>query len=348
MEQALLKNFIGQTERENFRILQRTLEIAQQDLKQAQEQLALQVTQAYLALWHAQTVLTISEQSQSDATEFLSITWRLKRQGLKDTSDVLRAEAAVLQRKSEVLSAEATLEKAWNQFSALVRGYADPDFVIEKSHLEFPNWETEPLEDRPLETATKQNPTLIKAALEMHQAESQVNQTKGDFLPDLTLSGGYHWSGLKDNLNDAFSETWDGLYPTWTVGLKLHYPFGNRLSVGKRIQAQATRDRSRAQQQNLLNQLSYDLRTLYKQLDWISQQYTVHTKLETVQNKILKQVSKKYRQGRESSRDVLDSQNALRAARLQTAQIRKNWATLRTQYWEKQGILSLKIHDVNF
>jgi outer membrane protein TolC len=144
--------------------------------------------------------------------------------------DIKQAETAVKSREGTLFEAEKRLSDVQDQ---LVRLLADRQMNL-MDNLEIvpvtdPNTVAPELDQSEfLNLALKNNPDIIQAHLEVEVAEINVEVAKKQKMPRLDIVASTQVQGLADGRGKAHDKFSSGDYTSYTVGVTLEYPLGNR------------------------------------------------------------------------------------------------------------------------
>jgi outer membrane protein TolC len=178
--------------------------------------------------------------------------------------------------------------------------------------------------------------TLIEKALsirpELRELEARVEKAKlgtavakNSTLPQLNLVGGIGYNGLAGDgiagkifVNQNFHDAWDQItgldYKSWSVGLSLRYPIGNRAAhyayQGARLQQNSTEIQFEKKKLVVANEVRYSLRNLEAAHKRVA---AAKVNLD-LQKQKLDAEEKKFQNGLSTSFQVLSYQNDLLSA----------------------------------
>jgi outer membrane protein TolC len=159
-------------------------------------------------------------------------------------ADVARAEVQVeelLRSRARAIQEYRTRNFQLNQLMGLA-----PAEATEVLTVDVPVTERLPTDVKALsDVAISRHPDLARIRKQLEIRSMQLYVAERDRLPDVNLLGEYRVSGLSDNVPDALDQSLSLGFPTWTLGVTLEYPLGNRTarSRAKAAELELTRDR---------------------------------------------------------------------------------------------------------
>lgn len=191
------------------------------------------VTESYWELVRARAVYLQRTRVLESAEEILRfLEGRSKVDSLQ--RQVLRAEAAVAQRKSEIARSLTSIKNAQSQLRLLVNS---PD-ISSAGAMEFTPQDIPQLQQGPLQieladvmsTALLNRPDISRSIRDLYAANVRLGVARNDILPRLDMIVGTYVAGL-DGDSDVF-QSWARQFkegsPGFNVGFEYEFPIGNR------------------------------------------------------------------------------------------------------------------------
>ena len=155
------------------------------DYRGKRQEVALKVTQAYLAVLTASQYVRTGEQNLEDANEHLRIADSRYRAGLGLYSDTLRSATAVSEAQQRLVSANKNWTVAKRQLGLVLGldGSAevadDPQVLPSVKALDYYN------------TAALTRPDIISLEFRYQNAKNNISLAKAGYLPSLGVAAGY-------------------------------------------------------------------------------------------------------------------------------------------------------------
>lgn len=230
--------------------------------RQKAEDVATEVTSNYWNLFQARRDLEIQKNLLNKTVE----TFRK----VKDRQDIDATVGDVKQTESSVKSRQATLLEAERRVldvqDRLVRLLADHQMRLiddlEIVPVTGPELAGPQLDSRErLQVALKNNPALVRTRLEVEVAEINVSVAKRQRMPRLDLVANAQVQGLSDLSGEAHEIMYDRDHTSYTVGVAVEYPLGNREKKAE----YRLRQLERAKALSRVNNISDQVATLVKE-----------------------------------------------------------------------------------
>ena len=244
------------------------------------EEVLLQVERAYWELVFASRDLEVKTSSLDLAREQLVRTQAQVEVGVMAPIEATQAEVQVAARETDLIVARNALANAEDTIRALLRADSLPN-----------GWETTlaPSDAPVVEATDLDSAELVRAALrrraEMARADAdleargvEVAATKNGLQPRLDLIAQISTNGIGGDLivrdgfpgeivdvvpgsyGDAFSQMMSFDFVSWRVGANVTIPIGNSTAEGNHLAATIGQDRSRAEMQRLVQQITLEVR----------------------------------------------------------------------------------------
>ncbi len=210
--------------------------IAEDEFQRQLQGHLLEVTRAYWATYLERGVFYQKLNSYKRAKEIVS---RLeKRQALDaSASQVKSAQAALLERRSDLLRAEMAVKNAESRMRALVN---DPGF------LEFSTTELIPIDTpqvhmiptdihQSMAEAMQHRPEINQALKQIQSSGIRLNMSKHELMPVLNLITETYVAGLASDaqVGQAYGNQFDQGEPGYSIGLQFEVPLGNRAALAR-------------------------------------------------------------------------------------------------------------------
>ncbi len=282
------------------------------DLQRAQQQIALETTQAYNGLLYATEQVRVQRNALEQKEKHLEMTRNRREAGVATELDVLRAQVAAENQRAEVTRAEGGVDLARAQLNALM--LRDMDSPITPSDTLDYKAEDHLLDDMVRE-AMANRPDLRVAELTENVRSQLVGVTKANSKPSVDFTGNYGRSSrlAGDFLNPDYSK--------WTAALSVNIPiFDGQRVKGQVQQAQAEVGKARQDKIALQNQIRLQAMDALVKLNVSSRLISAAQMNVSQANKALEMTQANYKFGAATVLDVTDAQNALVQAEMTLAQ----------------------------
>lgn len=210
--------------------------VAEDEFSRQLQSHLLEVTRAYWSLYLERVALVQKQHLYLRAEEILQ---ELQARSRVDVvgSQIVRAEAAVTERRGDLVRAEAAVRNAQERIHALVN---DPNLSLvpnlEMVPIDIPARSVESFQmDEVLYTALQMRPEVNQALKQIKAACIRLNMSKNELLPQLDLIFDSYVAGLRgdSNVGGAWLDQFSTGEPGYSVGLQYSMPRGNRAAKAR-------------------------------------------------------------------------------------------------------------------
>jgi len=262
LKQPLLRDAWSDVNLADVDIARLNYRMALAAFRQKAEDVAAQVISLYWALFQARRDLEIQQSLLNKTIETFK--------KVKDRKNIDATVGDIKQTESSVKSRQATLfdaeRRVFDVQDRLVRLLADYQMRLtddlEIIPVTAPEQGGVQLNQREhLQVALKNNPGVIRTRLEVEVAEINVSVAKRQKMPRLDLVANAQVQGLSDLSGEAHQIMYDRDHTSYTVGVAVEYPLGNR---EKRAEFRL-RQLERAKALSKLNNVSDQVAALVKE-----------------------------------------------------------------------------------
>lgn len=236
------------------------LKAAIEDLNKAKEDVAINVTSAYLQVLFNLELSKVAANQVELSKEQLNRITRLAQVGKASPAEVAEAKARVAQDEMSSVQAENNYQLAILDLSQLLElptpegfALAQPDTIVDFIPLTPP--------DEIYSEALANKPGIRAAQFRLEGSEKNIRIAQSNYYPQLSLGAGLgtNFYTLNGSANDAFGKQMKNNLNKY-VGFNLSIPLFNRLSTRNRVRT------ARLQQTNLALQLDNTKKVLYKEI----------------------------------------------------------------------------------
>ena len=324
VSQALLEGHKVAHNLEGVREARNALTDAELSLQGARLETAANAASAYWELHYQQASVGISDEALNVAEEEQRITSARVAAGELAPVENTRAEAAVIEAKSNLLNAQNSRSAASDALSVMLGVRPKGLWAATSRPVEAVPFATD--EAEVLESALADNPSLASARLSLENAKSSLKIQRHGLLPQLDATASYTMEGYEASLADAFTEMTGGALAQWYLGAEFSMPLGNRSDRGQVRSAAATVTQYEQALRSAENALVQEVRAQVRSLR------SAHTQVELAAKNVelavvtLSAEKARQEQGRVLEKDVLDAQNGLTQARVSHAKARTDYA----------------------
>lgn len=221
----------------NVKIAKTAVKMGRSRMQQLDDEICLKVMQAYYNLVYHTQLNKVLEAQVASGKESLQLVKRQYEMGLKGYADVVQIEADLADWEYQLLAGRNLKNEVLLDLKALLFWPLADTLMVETHTVEEPQLSlTEGAEAKAAALAYAQHalPKSELAAAELKQAKWHLHTARGQFLPSLSMSGGwstsyYTYPGNKDYKAPSFATQWrnnGGEY----IQLSLSFPIYTHLS----------------------------------------------------------------------------------------------------------------------
>lgn len=200
-------------------------------LRQATEQLVLDVSSAYWGLVSSRESLVLAQKSREIAIQSLADTRERFDEGFAGSGDVAQVERALGSAQQAEVIAASEVEAAEAALCRILGRDVTTPVPIEPVDRPVIPAES-PSYDDVLLRARAGNVQWLREQLALRRAELDVRGARISALPDLSVVGQLSYSGLDEKAATARHEVTSGANESWTLGASVSVPLPGRAMAG--------------------------------------------------------------------------------------------------------------------
>lgn len=279
-------------------------EVAEQQLSQAQRDLAHQAALSYFRLLQAQASLDTANQSVERLNSQVSQLEALVAAGAAMKSDKLRLEVALAAAKQDVASLKGAIKVSRSALAvAIGQDPAEPISANPLGDISLPDLNTQA--DDAVESALQTRPELQQLKLQMQQADRAVKIKQGKYVPQVVAMAQYaHAEGQglagSDNAFIGLSATWD----IWKWGADY---YDVDAAQAQRLQLDSAYTQAR-------RQIGLQVRSAWFDVQSAAEGYAVSTRAVAQAEEAYRIETVRYEAGESTPTDLLAAQSELTEA----------------------------------
>lgn len=328
VRQSLLKGF-GTT------VNRADVEIARSDAAAARQLLAARVASTIQEVENAYWDLAAAvenvgvQQSAYEAARALESANRARLDaGTLPRTEYLAAASAMASREADLMDAQRRSQDAQDLLRRLIggagedpaaRGSWNRPIVLVDAPTEA---DVAPDEAASIQKALDRRPEILQAreALEAERLRKIV--ASDNLKPDLSFEGSWTNERLEEGRWDALHGLEDDEARTWTAGLFLTFPLGNRTAESEYRQAEARIGQEAARIRSLREKVVVEVREALRALEWGKRRLAAQKRAVELSSENLRAEQVRYEQGLSTTQDVLKAlaDDTAERARFLTAQ----------------------------
>ena len=342
INQPLLQNHGRDINRHLIRIAQNNQTMSQIDFEIQTIDLVTAAEQLYWDLVYQREDVRVHQQALELAEKTVADNKRQVQIGTMARIEVVQAESEVAQRQVQMVTSSYTANQTQDRVKKLITSLGDPALVLAQLRpMDVPR---RPAEDdiMPIENAIKyaleSRPELRQVALLLQNSDIDVQYTKNQLLPNLTVGGSYTQSGvggvqtirsglggseiigvIRGGLGDAFGQLFGYNFTGYAVGFNLSIPLTNKAARADNARALTQKESLLTRRTQLVQQIALEVRNAQSLVEMNRARITAAERALELAKMELEAEQKKFQLGTSQLRFVIQEQRSVVDA--QTIQI---------------------------
>lgn len=267
LTQPLLRNFGTDVNRAQIVVQRNTQRISLLDFRQQLEKSITDIEQTYWQLVEAENNVRIFEELLDRTVQTADILAKRARQDVTRVQ-ISQANASVESRRATLVRARARIGDLSDKLKQLMN---DPDYAISGPIVILPA--SQPLEapvafdlDDQIRTAMLNRPELGQQQLRVDSATTIVGVARNNLLPQLNLIGSIGVQGANGNYSGALRNEADFDYLSYSVGVQLEVPLGNRAARAAYQRSLLQRQQAIDSYAGVVSQVVLDVKTALREV----------------------------------------------------------------------------------
>ncbi len=268
LTQPLLKNFGFEPTETNIRIASNNQSISREQLRLKVSDIVTQVQNAYAEFAYAIENLKVQRRSLQLARDLVALNKARVRAGVAAPVEVTQAEAQEAARVQDVILAEKAVRDTEDTLKVVLNLPASGGWGQEIQPTYTLTFEPKPLNlDESIQKALANRYEYKSAKLDINNKELNVRLTRNQLLPDLSLSGSVFTNGSGSTYGGNLSEMGSSHFVSYSVGVILTVPLGNRGPQASYIKAKLAEDQAKTSLKNLELQMTQQVREAVRRIE---------------------------------------------------------------------------------
>jgi outer membrane protein TolC len=194
-------------------------------------------------------------------------------------------------------------------------------------------------ENAAIALALSQRSDLKVQRVNLQTLELQTRVAHNSTLPDLTFNTNVAVTGLERDYGRDMKKLGSGDFPVWAVGLQFSYPLGNREAKNDFIKSKLRAEQARVQLKNLEDIIKNEVRITIRGIRANFLQLDVADRGLAYAEERLRAYIKMSEVGLATTKDVIDIQNDLVAAKTNQIRARAEYTISLGLFWKATGEL---------
>jgi outer membrane protein TolC len=268
LTQPLLKNFGFEPTETNIRIASNNQSISREQLRLKVSDIVTQVQNAYAEFAYAIENLKVQRRSLQLARDLVALNKARVRAGVAAPVEVTQAEAQEAARVQDVILAEKAVRDTEDTLKVVLNLPASGGWGQEIQPTYTLTFEPKPLNlDESIQKALANRYEYKSAKLDINNKELNVRLTRNQLLPDLSLTGSVFTNGSGSTYGGNLSEMGSSHFVSYSVGVILTVPLGNRGPQASYIKAKLAEDQAKTSLKNLELQMTQQVREAVRRIE---------------------------------------------------------------------------------
>lgn len=359
--QPLLNGFGYRANARFVRIANTNLKIADSVFRQQAIVVISQVLTLYWDLVVFRENVRVAERSLALAQKTLSDNKRQVEIGTLAPIEVVRAESEVAGREQELIVAQTNLRQQQTVLKTAFSKQVDDTLAaveLEPTNpLPEPKSEDIPSIEEALRMAAKNRPEIEQADLNLRNQAVVIKANRNALLPSLDIFASYAGAGLAGNRIErqqgippqpiisvipggayqALTQTIQGQFPDYSFGVSLQIPIRNRSAQADAARALLEERQLRVQMQRSKNQVAQEVRNAEIAVIQAKAQIQAARKAAILARQTLDAEQKKFQLGESTVFLVIQAQRDLVVAEVREVLARSTYAKAITQFAQATG-----------
>jgi len=269
--------------------------------------------------------------------------------------EVVQAESEVAQREVQMVTTSYTADQTQDRVKKIITSLGDPALVsAELNPIELPRKPEDddilPIADG-IKYALESRPELRQLALQLQNSDIDVQFTKNQLLPNLTVGASYTQSGvggvetvrsglggsdivsvIRGGLGDAFGQLFGYNYTGYAFGFNLSIPLTNKAALADNARAVTQKDSLQAKRTQMAQEIALEVRNAQTVVIMNKAQIAAAEKALELANVELEAEQKKFQLGTSQLRFVLQEQRNVTEAETTHIQALVNYSKAIVDY----------------
>ncbi|HEX9900774.1 MAG TPA: TolC family protein [Candidatus Methylomirabilis sp.] len=315
LTQPLLKNFGFEPTETNIRIASNNQSISREQLRLKVSDIVTQVQNGYFDLIFAIENLEVQRRSLRLAQELVALNRARVRAGVAAPVEVTQAEAQEAARVQDVILAEKAVRDAEDTLKVILNLPVSGDWAQEIRPTDTPGFEVKPINlGEAIQKALENRYEYKGAKLDIDNKALSVRLTRNQLLPDLSLTSSVFSNGFGDTYGGNVSEMGSSNFVSYSVGVVLTVPLGNRGPQASYIQSKLTLDQAKTSLKNLDLQITQQVREAVRRVEADAKRIDANRAARVLAEEQLRVERRRLEAGVTTTFNVLSFQRDLAAA----------------------------------
>jgi len=311
----LLKNFGIEANETNIRIASNNTGISQEQLRLRVSNVVTSVKTGYFDLIFARQNLEVQRQSLQLAQTLKALNQARVRAGVAAPVEVTQAEAQEAAQVQNVINAEKAIQDAEDNLKVIMNLPLSGGWGQQIQPTDSPTIEMKTTNlDESIQKALENRYEYKSAKLDIGNKELSERLARNQLLPDLSFVGSVQTQGFGNGYNQGLSSMTSGDFVSYSVGVILTVPLGNRAPQANYTKSRLTLDQAKTSLKQLELQITQQVRLALRQLDADAKRIDANRAARVLAEEQLRVETKRLEAGVSTTFNVLSFQRDLATA----------------------------------
>jgi outer membrane protein len=315
LTQPLLKNFGFEANETNIRIADNNQSISREQLRLRVSNITTQVQNAYVELVFAIENLGVQRRSLQLARDLVTLNKARVRAGVAAPVEVTQAEAQEAANVQNVILAEKAVSDAEDTLKVIMNLPVGQDWGREIQPTYRLTFEPKSFKlDETIQQALENRYEYKSAKLDIQNKDLSVRLTRNQLLPDLALAGSLATNGFGTSYGKDMNAATGGDFISYSVGVVLTVPLGNRAAEASHTSAKLTADQAKTSLKQLELQITQQVREAVRRVEAFTKRVDANRAARALAEEQLRVEQRRLEAGVSTTFNVLSFQRDLSAA----------------------------------
>jgi len=315
LTQPLLRNFGFEANETNIRIATNNQSISREQLRLKVSDITTQVYNAYVELVFAIQNLDVARRSLRLAQDLVTLNKARVRAGVAAPVEVTQAEAQEAARVQDVILGEKAVRDAEDTLKVILNIPGTGSWGQEIQPTFSLSFEPKPINlDETIQKALENRYEYKSAKLDIESKDLGVRLTRNQLLPDLSFVGGVSTNGFGTSYGKDMNTMGGGDFVSYSVGVVLTVPLGNRAAESTHTKARLIADQARTSLKQLELQIVQQVREAVRRVEANAKRVDANRAARALAEEQLRVEQRRLEAGVSTTFNVLSFQRDLSAA----------------------------------
>lgn len=243
-------------------------------------------------------LLSLSYRFEKIAQEFLRTTRAKKNMGLSEDTDVLAAQATVLERQNDVVVAKKLLQDYTNALKEKLNYPLESQLSVKQSLFNRKRYKSR---SQAISHALENRYDYQSLKKSLEASDLKIVMEKNKKWPSLDLFSTLYFNGIDRDVGESLKRNFNFSHPNWMVGGRLQIFLENRYAKGAVKKAELNRLKTVFALKQLENQIVFEVDQAYREIGLYSKEISNYSQTVALHKQKLNSELEKFLVGRSNS-----------------------------------------------